>query len=265
MQPVLFDYQSNSIHTLKFGKGEDLLIVFPGYGDKATTFLKLEKGLAKKYTTYVVDLPKHGETTWSQPQFTPTFFIAIIHLILQTEKRKEFALMGHSYGGRVVLKMIPHFIQQLNRIILIAPDGLKNRDFSPIKNMPVTFRKLVKKWESAPQKTLAMARWLHCKKLLPNHSLAFFERQLSKPYRVERLFLYWLSIPSFQIKPKEIQQILNKEKIPVDVFMGTQDQIIPAHLGIRFCKGLSNANLYLLEEGHLIIGPELNGILTEIQ
>ena len=265
MQSVFFDYQSNAVHSLKFGDGDQLLIVFPGYGDYATTFLKLQSSLEKKYTVYVIDLPLHGETKWSQEQFSLDFFSTVIQLILEKENKERFALMGHSFGGRIVLKLVPQFNKELTYIYLLASDGLKTSEFSPIKNMPVFLRKLVKKTMKSPDKVLSLAKGLNRIKLLPNHSLAFFQLQLRNPRRIERLFLFWLSIPSFQINIAQVKRMIKEKQIPIAMFMGLQDEIIPAKLGKRFSENLPSVTLYLLDDGHLLIGEELNKIIQSIK
>jgi len=210
MQSIFFEYQSNPVHSLKFGAGTALLIAFPGYGDYATTFLKIQTSLEKKYTVYIIDLPQHGETKWPHEQFSLDLFETIIQLILTKENKKEFALMGHSFGGRVVLKLIPVFSSQLTYLYLLASDGLKTRSFAPIRRMPLFFRKLIKKSMKSPTIILTLAKGLNSLRLLPNHSLAFFQLQLRNPKRMERLFLFWLSMPFFQVDVDKVKKIIRK-------------------------------------------------------
>jgi len=128
MQSHFLTYQNHQIHYRVWGNGPHLLIAIPGYADRALSFAFLEKVMGADHTIIAIDLPGHDETDWRRPDFAPQDFKNIIEGLLSTTGFDRFKLMGHSFGGRVVLKLLPYFPKQIDFVYLLAPDGLKSWD-----------------------------------------------------------------------------------------------------------------------------------------
>src|SRR6516164_2321299 len=89
---------SNSIHYLKGGTGNNLLICFHGYGESAAHFSFLIEQLRNPFTIISIDLPYHGETKWATSALDGKKLTAIIHGIVKQENfsLENIYLMGFS-------------------------------------------------------------------------------------------------------------------------------------------------------------------------
>jgi len=78
-----------------------------------------------------MDLPFHGDTQWNDGlNFDTNDLLLIIEKILYENNKQpgitiQFALMGYSLGARVALSIYEKIPSQVEKIILLAPDGLK--------------------------------------------------------------------------------------------------------------------------------------------
>jgi pimeloyl-ACP methyl ester carboxylesterase len=126
-------YKASRINYLRFGTGPKPAFCFHGYGEEANSFSFLEKDAGDQYTFFAIDLPYHGQTHWNEGLiFTIDDLSEIIQLLLSqamTEQRltnnDQLSLIGFSLGGRVVLSLYEKMHFQIEKLILLAPDGLK--------------------------------------------------------------------------------------------------------------------------------------------
>lgn len=248
-----------------FGSGPKLLIALPGYGDRKEVFLNLATALSATYTVYAIDLPGHGESTWSKTQFVKSDLEKLIQAILQKENKKQFTLMGHSFGGRAILSMLPTFVKQLDEIILLAPDGLDEGYMKRATFLPKGIRKVLQRILKNPNWYLNLVTGLNKIGLLKDFSLHFVKLNFANPKRRKRLFLFWNSIDEFKIKPSGVRELLNKEKIPVQIVLGTQDSVIPRAAWKQWAKEIDQVKLKELEADHRIVGEQLNAYLSEVE
>ena len=118
-------YKNSVISYCIFGNGPKLAICFHGYGEEKASFDFLEKFAGTEYSFYSIDLPFHGKTQWNEGlNFTITDLHQIIKEIIESKKQK-LTLIGFSLGGRVALSLFQQMPEQINKIVLLAPDGLK--------------------------------------------------------------------------------------------------------------------------------------------
>ena len=111
-------YKKGSWKGLKFGKGNKLLIAFPGFDDSPEKFNLLEPSLSVEYLCYVISLPFSNKEEWSGKDFNIDDLVFLIDHILIENDIKEFDLMGHSFGARIVQHLVFKYSSQINRIYL---------------------------------------------------------------------------------------------------------------------------------------------------
>ena len=253
MEPFIIDYKNSKIGYFKFGKGDRLLIVFPGYGDVAARYPILDASFGKTHRIYVVDLPNHGNTVWHEKDFKIYDFENIVLLILQKEKASRFELMGHSFSGRVVFLLMEKFVDQLDKIYLLAPDGLKNKTLRLAFLFPITIRRHIWKSVKNPKGWLRFTKLLTTLKILPKHSYTFLQYNLTNPQRRDRLFLFWVSMNHFKTNPKKIKQHIQQHQLKTVFILGKFDKVVPPDKAIALASELETATIYLLEKGHDLV------------
>ena len=250
---------------VRFGSGPKLLIALPGYGDRKEVFLNLATALSSTYTVYAVDLPGHGESEWSDSHFSKSDLEKLIKAIVEKENKAKFTLMGHSFGGRAILSMLPTFVAMLDEIILLAPDGLDEGYMRRATFLPKGMRKLLQRVLKNPNWYLSLVSGLNQIGMLKDYSLHFVKLNFANSKRRKRLFLFWNSIDDFKVKPNELCQLLNEKKIPLQIVLGKKDLVIPGASWKDWAKALDLVTLAELDADHRIVGEELNTYFLAIK
>ena len=108
------------------GEGEETAVILQGWGTSYPLYDVVAKALLPKYRVLQFDLPGFGASqeppeSWNVDQFTD-FFIKLMEAL----EIKKALLIGHSYGGRMIIKMAARdkLPFEIDRIVLIDSAGV---------------------------------------------------------------------------------------------------------------------------------------------
>lgn len=257
MESIIYPYQNAQVHCLRFGIGPQLMIALHGFGDRARMFAVLEPALAERYTFVAIDWPFHGQTIWPSNRFEKKDLLAIIQLILLKEGKTRFSLMGFSFGGRLAQAMLPELIPQLDKLFLLSPDGVETKGMTMAVRTPIVIRKFLYKILERPNWFLKILSFGQKIGLVPGMINHFLASNLSRPDRFQRTFGCWLSLDSFYLRRRNIKALLKERKLPTAIYYGKKDEMIRFETLQKMTKGLPNVQLFVLNEGHRLIGEHL--------
>ncbi len=255
-------YQDARIHYHRFGTGKKLLITLHGFGDRAQLFSVLAPALEDHYTVFALDLPFHGLTEWPRKEFNQTDLVAIFQLIRTTHGFEKFDLMAYSFGGRLVMSVLPKLRTEIEQLYLIAPDGIQTKWLFNINLMPRPFVRLWPRLLNDPDWFLRFLKKTYKVGVISKFIYDFTRNHISTPERRERLFGTWLSMSNFNPKPKKIKRLLQQYPIPTHLYFGTRDEVIPVSAGQWLSKNVDSIHLHIIEEGHLLVDEKLNQLLA---
>ncbi len=235
------------------GQGPEWLFCFHGYGENAASFELLEKPLGSRYTLVALDFPFHGKTDWQEGLvFEPDDLIAIIRQIMP--ETGSFSLLGYSMGGRVALDLFDRIPDQVNRLILVAPDGLHNKPWQIL----ATRTRMGNRLFSYMMRHRSMARWymdLAERLGLYNKELLRFVHYYLDD-REERISLYqrWTTMRRFRPDKKRLKKSIAEKRKQVHLFFGKYDRVIPTRHGLDFSR---NCEAFIqireVEGGHQLL------------
>ena len=108
------------------GEGDETAVILQGWGTTYPLYDVVAKALQPKYRVLQFDLPGFGSSqeppeSWTVDQFTD-FFIKLMEAL----EIKKAVLIGHSYGGRMIIKMAArdNLPFEIDRIVLIDSAGV---------------------------------------------------------------------------------------------------------------------------------------------
>lgn len=245
-----FQCKESRIHALRSGTGEELLVCFHGYGERAGMFAPMLRHNTARYTCYAVDLPLHGESGWKGGALDSNFFLWLLQQIMKKEGKEHCSLMGFSFGGRVGLCLLEHAPEWVRCIYLIAPDGIASSGlYRMIQRMPHKAKSSIAKLFLRPRLP-RLARRLYERGWISHHNYRFAEIHFSTPQKRRRLLLYWQAMGHLQPHWDIIQHHLKKHHIPIRIFLGTQDEVVPSKAGQLLTEGIENAEVVFLPANH---------------
>ena len=245
--------ENGSLHYLKMGEGKRVLLAFHGYANNADLFYPFEKYLESDFSIISIDLPHHGESKWKDGLLLQkNDLIRIVQWAMSEYKVEKISLIGYSLGGRVCLTITELLPEKIDSVVLIASDGLV---FNPLYYFVTkTFigKKLFRRFLSKPKVYLDFFKWLNKKNLINRSKYKFAKYYLGSDADREFLLKVWPDMSLIVPDRRKLKKRIRQHHIPVFIFMGSYDKIIPLPNAYRFKKGLESVQLLTLEKGHRV-------------
>jgi pimeloyl-ACP methyl ester carboxylesterase len=167
-------------------------------------------------------------------------------------------LIGYSIGGRIAMSLLVLSPTQWERVVLLAPDGLKKALFYDLTVHTIWGRWLWMTLDRHADRVNGSIHWLSQRKLLPKHLAQFalfhtetheMRMMVWKGWRAHRLF--WPSL-------KDLARAM--ESGPADgmhLFFGERDKVIPPSNAMALKKRVNNrlnhVNFHVLPSGHAML------------
>jgi pimeloyl-ACP methyl ester carboxylesterase len=257
MQSHYINHKNSTIHYRQFGVGPKLLFCFHGYGRESYTFSFLERTLGNVFTIIAIDIPYHGLTEWKEELiFKPTYltqFLLDIRNALRKENMK-FSLLGFSMGGRIALYLTQLLPDKVERLILLAPDGLSFNFWRWLGSETWLGGNLLHYTINNP----GWIKWLISKAekwRVIHRSLAdFIGYYIYDDEHLMTLYQRWISMRKFSPSLSKLKGLIRKNKISVRMLFGAFDRVIPYQGGERFKQGIEElATVEVIESGHNLL------------
>ena len=236
-------YKDINLSYEKQGTGEKELVILPGWGDTKDTFSYLIQLLADYYTIYIVDYPGFGNTAFPNHDLTIYDYTDMIQEWLKSLSLKNPVLLGHSFGGRILITLVGYYGYNYPKIILMNAAGIK------------------------PKKTIRSRLRARCYKLLQKIA-KIVPKRWRKKYQ-QALFNHFSSA-DYRILPSKMQKTFQnivgedlKSYLPsirskTLLIWGNDDTSTPIEDAIIMKKEIKHATLYnFLNTGHFVYLEQL--------
>ena len=241
-----------------YGNGPEFLFTFHGFDNDAVDFASFENALGKRYTIVSVNLFFHGKSFSEKGVFKPGFsekdLNGLFERFLLEFKATRFSLMGYSLGGRVVLQLAINYAERINRVFLLAPDGLKiSRWYRFVTHWRIG-RRIFKRIVRNPKRFFSVAGFFHKLRLVGTKQYKFALSNFDTQEKRDKVYNVWMMFRNILPDPYIVKVALDENQISLHLLFGKYDTIIPASLGKKFMKGLdAPVTLDVLEMGHNLL------------
>ena len=246
-----------------WGNGHRLLLCFHGFGTGADSFECLETSLGRDYTIVAMDLPHHGTAKWNKKYLEWNDLEEAIRLILNQFQQNKFSLLGYSMGGRLSLYVTQRLGEQVEELILIAPDGLKNNRWHLFATQTFTGNWLFRYSAYHPALFFGLLKAGKKTGLLDERLYKFAHQSMDSFAKREKVYMVWTCMKKMLPHKKIVKEIIRQNKIKTLLFFGKYDRVIPPVMGKYFCKNLNGAEMIVLEKGHNLLSAELAKIIRQ--
>ena len=255
METRIFSYKHSSISYLRFGDGPRLVVCFHGYGEQASGFGFLEK--VEGFTFIAIDLPFHGSTKWNDKlNFTGSDLTLIVQGILAHEGlwEKNMTLLGFSLGGRVSLSLFELMPDRIERMVLLAPDGLKLNFWYWLSTQTLIGKKAFSFTMHRPGWFFALLNLLNRLRLVNPSVYKFVNYYIDDKQARMELYKRWIVLRKLRPDRKKIKKLIKSRNIPVRLIYGKHDKIILPVRGEKFSKGIEeNCTITIIPSGHQVL------------
>lgn len=268
MEPRLLNYKNSTICYYRFGSGRKLAICFHGYGEEATSFEFLGKYAGNQYTFYSIDLPFHGQTEWNDGLiFTQNDLIKIIEEILNINNQQpvtrnrpngqasqQLTLLGFSLGGRIALRLYQAMPEKIEKMLLLAPDGLKINFWYWLATQTWSGNKFFAFTMKKPGWFFGFLKILNNLQLVNASIFKFVNYYIGDAEVRQLLYTRWTTLRKLKPDIGRIKQAVKENKTPVRLIYGKHDRIILSSVGEKFRKGMEvYCTLTVIHSGHQVL------------
>lgn len=203
-----------------FGAGKDIIFLH-GFGSSSDSFLTIANKLKTTYRVTLIDMYGTQKTKHPDRVLTLEDYAQSILEIIQHYKMENFTLVGHSFGGRVILKMYERLKDKISKIVLVDSAGLKPR------------RGLIYYYKVYRHKILRFLKIRHKAGSKDYNSLSDIEKK------------------SFiNIVNEDFTHALKTINTPTLIVWGDKDKTTPMYMAKKFHKKIKNSKLIILHGEH---------------
>lgn len=221
-------------------KGEgDLIVLLHGWGSNITLFANLIDLLSKKYKVVAMDMPGFGKSEEPKEPWDVSAYVQFVIDFLKDYDTKEVMLLGHSFGGRVIIKMhsLPELPFKVTKVMLVDSAGIM-----PPKSNKKSFRTYYYKVGKAILSTGIV------QKLAPDALENFRKKMGSADYAAASPMMRQVMV---KVVNEDLEPYLPNIKCPTLLVWGVNDTATPLSDGEKMEKLIPDAGLVKLENaGH---------------
>ena len=252
------------LHYLKWGSGHRLLIAFHGYANTAAIFKPFIPYLSGLYTILSIDLPHHGDSTWNnQLPILTADFVQLVRKAMADLQVHKVSLLGYSMGGRVCLAIVEAMPASIDRVALLASDGLTS-DFYPwfftrTRIGEALFTHMLHK----PEVYLKLIEWLRRFGIIDESRYKFVMNYIKTPAGRQLLGNVWPVMSHVDPDRAILREAIKKHQVRMGLFMGKYDRIMPPSKAERFKRGLDSVALFILDKGHRVFDEQNAGEIAK--
>lgn len=207
------------------------LLFLHGWGVDSGSWMKLvDRLLAKKYAVYLLDLPGFGQSQVPPKNFNLDDYARIVTGFVEKIGLEKVSLIGHSFGGRITIKLASKNSGFIDKIVLVDAAGINNP--SPMKRMALVLAKLIKPL-FAPDFMQPLRKWFYV--LIGSEYLDNLD--LSKVFS--------------KVVSENLTPLLPKIKNETLIVWGGRDKTTPLYYARLMKKLISKSRLIIFEDaGH---------------
>ncbi len=257
-----------TFHYYTYGSGEKVLFCFHGYGREGSSFSFLQSSLGHLYTIVAIDMPFHGLTKWtSKLTFHPQYLIQIIQTIRKRLKKEQqkFSILGFSMGGRITLHLTEILHKHIDRVVLVAPDGLKINFWHWFCTHTWLGNKFLGYIVNNGGLVLRMLKLAERTRVVNPTVADFVFYYVQDEAQRQVLYNRWTTLRKFRLHKHKLKRMIVKERLPIRMLFGLQDKIILSSSGRRFRSGIEDfASVRVVNESHYLLQPRHAEIIREL-
>ena len=254
MEPCQVPYKNSTICYYRFGVGPKMAVCFHGFGEDAAVFGFFASYAGKEYTFLSIDLPFHGKTEWNDGlNFSITDLIQIVEKIVGNDTQK-LTLLGFSLGGRIALCLYQAMPERIEKIVLLAPDGLKINFWYWLATETRWGNKFFAFTMKKPGWFFGLLKGMN-KLRLVNASIFKFVNYYIGDAAIRRL-LYnrWTTLRKLKPALNRIKNNIRENNTVVRLVYGKHDRIILSSTGEKFKKGIEEyCTVTVIHSGHQVL------------
>lgn len=213
------------------GKGKEPVLLLHGWGQSAQALRPLGEALGCQYQLHLLDLPGFGKSAAPSEAWDSSQYANCVLDYLKGQGIERCSIVGHSFGGKVALRLCIEEGSRVNKLVLMASSGLQPRR-SGLKKLRMqgikALRAVTKGWDR-----LFRTEYFEQRFVPRFASTDYLNAGPMRPTLVKTL-------------REDLEPRLREVKSDTLLLWGDSDTETPAEMAQRFARGIPSAELCLL-------------------
>lgn len=217
----------------------DLVVLLHGWGSNIKLFSSLIDLLSAKYTVVAMDMPGFGESEEPPEVWCVDDYVQFVVDFLADYDNKNITFLGHSFGGRVIIKLCSRTDLKfsVNKVVLVDSAGIMPPK-SNKKSMRTRYYKAGK----------AILSTKIAQKIAPDALENFRKKMGSADYAAASPLMRQVLV---KVVNEDLEPLLPNIKCPALLVWGVNDTATPLSDGEKMEQLIPDAGLVKLENaGH---------------
>lgn len=247
-----FEYEGAKLHWWRWGNGPKTLLAFHGFGQHGQFYQPLARIMGDTHTIWSFDMFFHGQSVWPDPRkpLNRDFWHRMMGAFLAEFGIDRFELSGYSMGGKFVLATLELMAHKIDRLILIAPDGIRTSFWYSMATYPSWSRNFFRGLVEKPEPFYKLVNKLERYRLMDKGVLRFADWHMSNPEKRMRVFNSWTVFSPLRFNMRHIAELIQKNGIRLEMYLGRYDKIMTPQGMQRLLRHLKDYKLEVLNTGH---------------
>lgn len=232
------------------GMGRPFLILH-GWGGKSESWLKVQEILSQKgFQVIVPDLPGFGKTKSPERPWTLDDYRDFIKKFCEVLNLHNFILLGHSFGGRISIKLCSEADSGVSTLILCNSAGIPNNRgfFARLSAMVSSFFRPI--WNLPGISGMREGTRFLFYRLARNADYTKYNPIMRETF---------LNIVKYDLTP-----FLGKIMIPTFLIWGENDDKTPLRDGQLMSEKIKNSRLHIIKSGDHVPNLKMPAELSHI-
>lgn len=111
------------INYKKSGEGDIPVIFLHGWRSEGSVWLKILETLNSNFTGYAPDLPGFGSSPLAKESYDLADYVELVLAFIQKLKLINPVIVGHSFGGRIAIKLTAGYPSIASKLVLVDSAG----------------------------------------------------------------------------------------------------------------------------------------------
>ena len=251
-QSYFFEWNKSKLHYTESGSGNSVLLTFHGFGQDHKAFDPILRQLQNDFTIFSFDIYYHGKSHWlpSGKELTKVEWKEIIQSILEKHEIETFSLLCFSMGGKFALSLVETIPHSVDKIIFMAPDGIKTSFWYSLATYPLLFQGYFKSMIVKPIRFFGLLSFFKKLGLVEKGISKFAASQMNSAKKRRRVYYSWVVFKKLTFNMKQLAETIIQNNIEVVMILGKHDKIITEQGMDRLLNKLPHYKIEIIDSGH---------------
>src|SRR4051812_43807282 len=127
MTKVRFEQGGGTLIDETSGEGARHLVFLHGWRANRDSLRGIATLFEQTHRVHLIDLPGFGEAPLPPPDWDTTRYADLVYSHLLDCRAASFVLVGHSFGGRLAVRLAARRLPEMHGVVLMAVPGLPLR------------------------------------------------------------------------------------------------------------------------------------------